>query len=334
MSEETTTLVGTSKLEEKFAVIKKLKGEYVGKHPLEPFTEGARGSYGGDFIAQTLLVAWETVEDKEFEPHSFHSYFLKAGLSESVMRYEVDFTSDGRNFCSRLVKCYQLHTNQLCFMLMASFIKDNNIDLRKKKFANLSEEKQLHERTSVPFEFAREPIPIFDKYIDKIDTLTQFEHTNDNLAHAIPPETWLVQDEENSMDPAVKQFGLFARVNDDLQNAKDKSKTSVIDLVFATDSFFLGTMTRSLGIPLGHKHSTNFFRVSLDHSVYFHDTNFDPTEWMFLDYRFHRMSNDRILVIASFFTKEKKLIATVSQEAIAFMPMRVVKHTKGGSYKL
>lgn len=334
MSEEAMSIQHTSKLEEKFSLIRKSKSQFVGKHPLEPFMEGGRGSYGGDFVAQTLLVAWESIEDKEFHPHSLHSYFLKAGLSESPMRYEVENTSDGRNFCSRLVRCYQLHSGQLCFMLMASFIKDNNIVSRKQKFANLSEEQKVHERTSVPFEFLREPIDLFDKYADKIDELTQFEHTNNNITHAIPLETFAVQEGEENLDPGSKQFGLFAKVNDDLRNAKDKLKASVIDLAFLTDSFFLGTMTRAVGIPLTHKNSNNFFRVSLDHAIYFHDTDFDPTQWMFLDYRFHRMSNDRILVTALFFTLEKKLVATVSQEAIAFMPMRVVKHSKAGTYKL
>lgn len=334
MSEDMTTAVLHSKLEEKFSLTRKSETEFVGNHPLEPFIEGARGTYGGDFVAQSLLAAWESVDDKQFHPHSLHSYFLKAGLSDSVMRYEVEKTNDGRNFCNRLVKCYQLHTDTLCFILIASFSKDNSIDSRKTKFANLSEEDQKSERTKVPLEFLRKPNKVFDKFINKLDSLPQIEHTNGNFVHALPPDTVRPQKREEYLDPAEKEFGLFAKVNDDVYNAKDKLRALVIDLAFLTDSFYLGTMIRSLGVPIHDKHATNFFRVSLDHAVFFHDTDFDPTEWMFLDYKFVRMSNDRILVTALFFTKEKKLVATVQQEAIAFMPMRVVERTKGGSYKL
>lgn len=334
MAEEISTVAPNSKLEEKFTLIRKSSSEFVGKHPHEPFTEGARGTYGGDFIAQSLKAAWDSIESKQFQPHSFHSYFLKPGLTESVMRYEVESTSDGRNFCSRLVKCYQLHTNDLCFMLMASFAKDNSIRSRKEKFGRLSDDDKTHARAKVPFEFLRKPLNVFDKYIDKLDSLPQMEHTNGNLVHAIPPETLRLQEGEEKLDPALKQFGLFAKVNDDLTHAKDKVKARLVDFAFLTDSFYLGTMIRAVNVPLTNKSAIDFFRVSLDHTVYFHDVDFDPTEWMFLDYRFVRMSNDRILVNALFFTKEKRLVATVQQEAIAFVPMSLLERTRGGSYKL
>lgn len=328
------TPVHQSKLEEKFRLVPQHQGQFLGKHPLEPFAEGGRGSYGGDFVAQSLLAAWETVGDLQFQPHSLHGYFLKAGLAESVMRYEVENTSDGRNFCSRLVRCFQLHSNVLCFMLMVSFTKDNSVSLRKQKFAQLPMEEQHHERAKVPFEFLRQPLAVFDKYIDRLDELPTIQHTNDNLVHAIPPETFRVQKHERGTEPPLKNFGLFARVNDDLTNAGNLMKARFVDLAFLSDSFYLGTMMRAVNVPLTDSEAMNFFRVSLDHSICFHDSDFDPTEWMFIDYRFVRMSNDRILVNALFFSRDKRLVATVQQEAIAFLPMRVVQKTSGGSYKL
>lgn len=328
-----TTIPHQSRMEKKFSLIKKSATEFVGKYPLESFSSESRGTYGGEIVAQSLLAAWETVDDKQFHPHSLHAYFLKAGLGDSVMRYEVEAMSDGRNFCSRLVKCYQLHTNQLCFILNASFTRNNSIAARKEHFAKLSEEQQHHERTKVPFEFLRSPNELFDKYIDKIDTLPQLEHTNNNLVHAMPPETFLYNSDSH-IEPGRKELALFGRVTDDVSNAKDIVKARILDLAFLTDSFYLSTMGRAVNLGMTDRDATKYFRVSLDHTVYFHDVDFDPSEWMFIDYVFSRLSNDRVLVTARFFTKEKKLVATVQQEALVFMPLRVVHKTSGGSYKL
>lgn len=322
-----------STLEEKFSLIRKSSTEFVGKYPLEAFHEDARGTYGGEFVAQSLVAAMDSVSDKEFQPHSLHSYFLKAGRRESPMRYEVKVTSEGRNFCNRLVQCYQQHTGELCFILMVSFARNNLICKRKSDFAALSQVDQEHPRAKVPYEFLRQPHFTFDKYIHHIHSLPHEEHINSNIVHAVPPETWKVANDE-SLELARKEFGVFFKVNDNMELMNDRVKGRLIALVFASDSFFLGTLVRAMGLSLDDPVSRRFFRVSLDHLVFFHDIDFDPTKWMFFDYRFARMSNDRVLVIVLIFSHDRRLVATVTQEAIAYVPLGIAKKGKGGSYKL
>lgn len=323
------------KFEEKFSLTRQSDTEYIGKHPLEPFREGARGTYGGEFVAQLLNAAWESVEDLEFEIHSLHLYFLKAGLKELVMRYEVTPTSQGRNYCLRLVRCFQLHLNQLCFVLMASFTRNNNVQQRKVDYAALSDQEKFHPRTRVPFEFSRRPHYTFDKYFAKIDELPLLEHTNGNLVTAIPQETlkMLEREKRKNEDPALKQFGIFFKVNDNFGGAKHNLRARMVAFAFASDSAYLNTLIRAVYGTMMDKHM-DFFRVSLDHLIHIHDTNFDPTEWMFLDYKFVRMSNDRVLVNVSYFTEDRRLVATVLQEALALIPLTTVEKARGGSYKL
>lgn len=323
-----------SVIEEKFELIRDSETHFTGKYPLEPFARGARGTYGGEFACQALRAAWESISDPDFHPHSFHSYFLKAGSMDSVMTYEVEATSDGRNFCLRLVRCYQLGTSQLCYILMASFTRNNYIKDRQDKFAELLEEQKLHPRTKVPVEFSRKPNGLFDKYINQLDKLVQIEHTNGNLVHAIPRETGRPSKKDAKVDPARMELGAFFKVNDNLAAAKDQLKGRVIDLTFASDSFYLSTMLRTLGFALADSRSTSYFRVSLDHSVFFHDIDFDPTRWMFIDYRFNRLSNDRTLVLVSVFTDDKRLVATITQEALAIVPLKTIEKARPGSYKL
>ncbi|RKP29802.1 Thioesterase/thiol ester dehydrase-isomerase [Metschnikowia bicuspidata] len=328
------------KLEEKFAVLKSPAPAYAdpasvfftAKYPLEPVRENMRGTYGGEFVAQGLVAACESIDDKLFDVHSLHSYFLKAGLMLSVMRYEVTITSQGRNYCSRLVKCYQLHANELCFILMASFTRNNSVRARQEHFSNLSEAEKLLPRTKVPFEFLRTPHYTFNKYKDKLEDMSQLKHTNGNMVHVLLPETWKGPDRERKVEPGGREFGLFFKVLDNPDKARDSRRAKMVDFAFASDSFYLSTVLRAIVSKLNY--SKDFFCLSLDHTIYFHDTNFDPTEWMFLDYKFMRLSNDRVLVVSLYFTMDKRLVATVFQEAMALLPLFLAQKSKFGSYKL
>lgn len=325
-----------SRMEEKFSVIKKLDTEYEGKYPLELFREGARGVYGGEFAAQSLLAAYDYVDDPEFSPHSFHSHFLKAGLNQLKMRFEVEKTSQGRNYCSRLVKTYQLHTNQLCYIMTVSFVRKNLIDQRKKEFAQLGDDQKYHPRTKIPIEFTSSPHPWFDKYVKKLDSLPSFEHTNGNLLTVLPPEVMRENPlkKELSLEIPYRHYGGFFKVNDDLSKAKNPDKQRHIDLTFGSDSYFLMTMVRALGIPLMSKGALDFFRVSLDHTVYFHDSDFDPTDFMFMDYNFERLANDRVLCSVKIYSRQRKHVATVIQEALTFVPLALADRARGATYKL
>lgn len=328
------TSTDVCKMEEKFSLVQKADSVWEGKYPLEPFQRDARGVYGGEFAAQSVAAATASVNDHEFTPHSFHLFFLKAGLPDLVMRYEVENTSQGRNYCNRLVKVFQTHTNQLCFILMVLFARNNLIHNRKKAYSSLTEEQQHNPKVRVPFEFSRKPHPWFFKYVDRIDELPQFEHTNGNITNALPFELLKMEEDELQQDIPNRRLGGFCKVNDNLEQAKDKQTLRIVDFTFLLDSFFLTTMVRALGLPVLEKRVLEFFRVSLDHNVYIHDIDFDPTDWMFMDYVFLRMSNDRILCIVEVYDKTGKHVASIQQEGLAILPIKHIKRSAGGSYKL
>lgn len=326
-----------STIEEKFTLIPvettTSQLTFIGKYPLEPFKEGMRGTYGGEFVSQGILAAWETIQSTDYSPHSIHCYFLKAGSHDSPIKWIIEVTSEGRNYCNRLVRGYQSHTNQLVFMLTASFSKNNHIKQRKLNYNQQPQSPQIKEK--VPFEFQRSPHFFLNKYRDKLDDMSYFEHTHGTLQHILPPEYFKVLslDTDSQKDVGMRDFGVFVKVLDDLSKAKNQLKTKVIDLAYASDSFYLSTIPRALGLSLSEQ-NMQFFRVSLDHSIWFHDTDYDPTEWMFLDYRFSRMSNDRVLCQCQFFTLDGRMVASLSQEALIFIPKSLADEAKGGSYKL
>jgi acyl-CoA thioesterase-2 len=64
-----------------------------------------RAVYGGQLVAQAMLAAGRTVEDKRC--HSLHAYFLRAGDPAQPIAYEVERMRDGRSFATRRVTARQ-----------------------------------------------------------------------------------------------------------------------------------------------------------------------------------------------------------------------------------
>ena len=61
--------------------------------------------FGGQVLAQALVAAGRTVEDRA--AHSFHSYFLRPGDPSVPILYEVDRIRDGKSFTTRRVVAIQ-----------------------------------------------------------------------------------------------------------------------------------------------------------------------------------------------------------------------------------
>lgn len=95
--------------EEAFRVIKTGENTWRGAHPLRLPVKMARGVYGGNTIAQTLLVAIESTRqgDEVFIPESFHLYFVKAGNAKIPMEYEVNNCYDDHILKQRDIKVIQ-----------------------------------------------------------------------------------------------------------------------------------------------------------------------------------------------------------------------------------
>ena len=49
-------------------------------------------------MAQTLIAAYQTVEDRSRRAHSFHSYFLRPGDLTRKIVFDVDRIRDGKSF--------------------------------------------------------------------------------------------------------------------------------------------------------------------------------------------------------------------------------------------
>src|ERR1051325_9195650 len=82
-----------------------------------PDEESRERIYGGQVIAQSLLAAYQTVEDRVC--HSLHCYFIRPGDPSIPIIFEVDRSRDGGSFTTRRAIAVQ-HGQQI-FNLAASF---------------------------------------------------------------------------------------------------------------------------------------------------------------------------------------------------------------------
>ena len=79
--------------------------------------DGPGRIFGGQVIAQSLLAAYETVEDRIC--HSLHCYFIRPGDPRIPILFEVDRSRDGGSFTTRRVIAVQ--NGKQIFNLAASF---------------------------------------------------------------------------------------------------------------------------------------------------------------------------------------------------------------------
>ncbi len=85
-----------------------------------PEKSGLKRVFGGQVLAQALMAAFQTASSRSC--HSFHGYFLRPGLPEKTILYEVDRVRDGKSFATRRVAGIQ--GGLAIFNMLASFQKN------------------------------------------------------------------------------------------------------------------------------------------------------------------------------------------------------------------
>lgn len=219
-----------------------------------PDEESRQRIYGGQVIAQSLLAAYQTVEERVC--HSLHCYFIRPGDPNIPIVFEVDRSRDGGTFTTRRVIAVQ-HGQQI-FNLAASF---------------QVEEKGFEHQSEMP------DAPHWDEAEDDIEAARR------RLKNA-PPEAraWLERpqpiemrsvggepDEVNPERLAPRQQVWF-RAKDAIG---DEDHMHQVILAYASDMSLLGTAIRPHAVGW---QTPGMQTASLDHAMWFHRPT-DFNEW-------------------------------------------------------
>ncbi|MEM7292982.1 MAG: acyl-CoA thioesterase II [Pseudomonadota bacterium] len=251
--------------------------------------------YGGQVIAQALMAAYRTVEQRPC--HSLHGYFIRPGDPSIPVIYQVDRARDGGSFTTRRVVAIQ-HGKQI-LNISASFHADEEGWNHQHSMpeapnpAGLRSRREIQESVAhrVP-EARREdflrPRPI---EIREVDPQDYFEPEVKSDVNAL----WFRMPGAIGTDPSMQQC-LMA---------------------YASDMNLLGSSLRPHGLSFFNRAAMT---ASLDHTMWFHHPiAFEKWHYYTMDAPF--TGGARGFNRGSIYTEEGVLVASVAQEGLV-RPLR------------
>lgn len=246
--------------------------------------------FGGQVIAQALLAAYQTVDQRLC--HSLHAYFIHPGDPKIPILFEVDRARDGGSFTTRRVTAVQ-HGRQI-FNLAASFhvveqgpehqspmpAVSSGPEALLESQAALDAMRPPHERSLIripsilaPLEMCRldRPAPGFTEQ-----------------DRAPEQKIWMRAREPIPADPIWHQ----------------------VVLAYASDIALLATSLRPHGITLD-----KVFSASLDHAIWFHRP-LDFNAWHLYALDSPSASGARGFNRGEVFSRDGVLVASMAQEGL------------------
>jgi acyl-CoA thioesterase II len=244
--------------------------------------------FGGHVIAQSLMAAYETVEDRIC--HSLHCYFIRPGDPAIPILYDVDRSRDGSSFTTRRVRAIQ-HGQQI-FNFAASF--------------QVPEEGMDHQSTPPDVPPPEALADNFAQYKALLDKLP--EQAKRMMAGPRPIEQRSANPRApDEKAPPISNIWMRARAE-----IGPEQRLHQAILAYASDMGLLETSMR----PHGVIWQTSGLQVaSLDHAIWFHrPSNFN--EWHLFAQESPSASGARGFVRGQVFSREGALVASVAQEGL------------------
>ncbi len=257
------------------------------------FTPASRSIrvFGGQVIAQALVAAYRTVEDRIC--HSMHAYFIRPGDPTIPILYEVDQARDGRSFTTRRVVAIQ--NGEQIFNLAASF--------------QVAEDGYEHQMP-MPDLVGPENLTSTDDVRKKLAERTDNEKVKQNLSTVGPIDVRPV-DPQHIFKPAKMstENPVWMRLKEKID---DEPYLHHAVLAYASDMTLLDTCVRP--------HGVNYFTgtvqmASLDHAMWFHEP-FRADEWLLFAQDSPSASGGRGFNRGSVFSTDGRLVASIAQEGL------------------
>jgi acyl-CoA thioesterase-2 len=264
---------------------------------------GTRRVFGGQVLAQAVLAASHTVEQRQI--HSLHAYFLRAGDPDASIVYDVDRSRDGRSFSSRRVVAIQ-HGRPI-FTLAASFqVEEEGLE-HEFAMPEVTPPEELEPPDLVSRdEFDHMPLNI-QRWLDRFGP---FEFRWANAQSVFEPEP----------QPPFKAlwFKLHGQLPADVALHRAL-------LAYVSDFHLVGTATLPHGLSWV---SGNLIIASLDHAMWFH-RDFKLDDWMLYVCDSPSTSGGRGLARGMLYDRQGTLVASTAQEGV----IRVRENSDNGEEK-
>jgi acyl-CoA thioesterase-2 len=251
---------------------------------------GSSQVFGGQVLGQALMAATATVENRVV--NSLHAYFLRRGDFNAPIVYEVDRARDGNHFSTRRVVAIQ-HGAQI-FNMSASF---------------QTPESGVEHQLTMPDVPPPEELPNFEDQVR--DLLPQLpvrmrralEQKRPFQFRPVEPPSFLKP--QKSSPVKNMWFRAIASLPDD-----ESLHRSL--LAYASDFHLLDTVMMPHALTLT---TPQLVIASIDHAMWFHrDVRVD--DWLLYSTDSPSASGARGLARGSVFSRDGRLVASVSQEGL------------------
>ena len=254
--------------------------------------DGPGRIFGGQVIAQSLLAAYETVEDRIC--HSLHCYFIRPGDPRIPILFEVDRSRDGGSFTTRRVIAVQ--NGKQIFNLAASF--------------QVAEEGFEHQ-APMP------DVPRPETYAAEADAqkAKMLENASEEMRRMMNrprPIEMLGRDSYGfgrKPKPGEPKSDTWMRA---VAPIGDEARMHQVILAYASDMNLLSTAMRPHGVAW---QTPGLQSASLDHAMWFHKpSNFN--DWHLYTQDSPSASGGRGFVRGAIYDAQGELVASVAQEGL------------------
>lgn len=308
------------------------------KNTMPKPSPASTGAYGGALAGQAVLVAMKTAPG--YLPNSLHSNFLRPTSGNKLVDWTVENISQGRNFCSRQVRALQ--EGKVTYMANISLTKKNSHEEATKEYEDYKksagnkvnnkdkdndddDDDDDDEVSEVikPFEF-QTPYPEWLNQHSP-ETLEVDRRQNQILVyHKVPPQMFdlSLTPEEDKLQMGERRVAWYAQWGANEEDLKQKvfnvePEMRYPGLAYISDSLFLLILARTFRLKsVDLTHLVHYWSVSLDHTIFFHDDDFDSTKWMGFAMRTMRLINGRVLLELEIYNDKKVHVASVVQEGL------------------
>lgn len=246
--------------------------------------------FGGHVIAQALLAAYETVENRPC--HSLHAYFVRPGDPRIPILYQVDRSRDGTSFTTRRVTAIQ--NGEQILNLAASF-----------QIVEDGPEYQAQMPSAPPPESLDDDMrgPPAGMNEEAAKAWRAFARTRPVEMRQVHPQNMT----KPVVMPANKSVWLRAR-----QKIGADVRLQHAALAYASDMNFFETAMRPHGMIW---QTPGLQSASLDHAVWFHQP-FDFSDWHLFVEDSPISHSARGFVRGTVFSRDGKLVASIAQEGL------------------
>jgi acyl-CoA thioesterase II len=252
---------------------------------------GNPSTFGGQFIAQSLVAAGSSITDKTL--HSLHSTFLLPGKPEEPVTYTVTTVFKGKRFEKNRVAASQNGT--ILFTLTASY--------------QTEEEGFTHQNPVMP------EVPSPEDLLSDFDLRERLKgKVAENILHRMntgrailfrPAEAGTLYHDT----PEKPVRNVWFKPAGTITGGQEMHR---IILAYSSDFWLVSTAL----LPHGKSfYSENITVASLDHAMWLHQ-DVDFNDWLLYSMESPRASGGRGLNRGYFFNRAGELVATVMQEGM------------------